>query len=67
MNQMYLRRPMIPNVTFDNSDRFFPLFFPFLGGALLGGAAVAISRPRPIIGYPYMPYPTGPYGYRPFY
>ncbi len=41
---------------------------PFITGALVGGAAVGISRPRPIIAnqgpYPYQPYP--PYGYQPY-
>ena len=42
-----------------NNDRF---ILPFLGGALIGGAAVGLTRPRPIHNvapYPY-PYP-GPY------
>jgi len=42
-----------------NNDRF---ILPFLGGALIGGAAVGLTRPRPIYNvapYPY-PYP-GPY------
>jgi len=46
-----------------NNDRF---VLPFLGGALIGGAAVGLTRPRPIYNvapYPY-PYP-GPY-YRPY-
>lgn len=46
-----------------NNDRF---ILPFLGGALIGGAAVGLTRPRPIYNvapYPY-PYP-GPY-YRPY-
>ena len=29
-----------------NGDRQF--LFPFLGGALIGGAAVGLTRPRPI-------------------
>ena len=45
---------------------------PFLGGALLGGAAVGLTRPRPIYnvapyyggGYnPYMPYGNYSYSY----
>jgi len=40
----------------DSGDRFF--FFPFLTGALLGGAAVGLSRPRPIVNAaPVQPYP----------
>lgn len=52
-----------------NGDR---LIFPFLTGALVGGAAVGLTRPRPIYnvapqgpGYgpgPY-PYPPRPYSY----
>ncbi len=46
-------------------------FFPFLTGALVGGAAVGLTRPRPIYnvapngGYgPRPPYPpAGPYAY----
>lgn len=36
-----------------NNDRYFLL--PFLGGALIGGAAVGLTRPRPI-------YNVAPYG-----
>lgn len=39
---MYVRN-RVPN----NGDRFF--FFPFLTGALVGGAAVGLTRPRPIV------------------
>ena len=47
-----------------NDDR---LIFPFLTGALVGGAAVGLTRPRPI--YNVAPYPGyGPgYGPRPPY
>jgi len=44
-----------------NNDR---LILPFLGGALIGGAAVGLTRPRPIYNvapYPPRPYPV-PYG-----
>ncbi len=47
-------------------DRQFLL--PFLGGALIGGAAVGLTRPRPIYNvapYPNYgpgPMPPGPYG-----
>lgn len=57
-NQMYRPRPPRPN---NNNDRFF--FFPFLTGALVGGAAVGLTRPRPIINA--APYPM--YGPRPPY
>lgn len=42
---------------------------PFLVGALAGGAAVGISRPRPIVAtnYPVSPYNYGPYNYYPYY
>ena len=40
-------------------DRF---IFPFLTGALVGGAAIGLTRPRPI--YNVAPYPY--YGYRPY-
>lgn len=51
-----------------NNDRF---ILPFLGGALIGGAAVGLTRPRPIYNvapyphYPPRPYPVpyGSYGY----
>ncbi len=46
-----------------NQDRF---VFPFLTGALVGGAAVGLTRPRPIYNVaPYPPYQPRPYG--PFY
>lgn len=53
----------------NTGDRFF--FFPFLTGALVGGAAVGLTRPRPIYNvapaYPYpAPYPV-PYGRPPYY
>ncbi len=57
-NQMYRPRPPRPN---NDNDRFF--FFPFLTGALVGGAAVGLTRPRPI--YNVAPYPM--YGPRPPY
>ena len=56
-NNMYRPRPPRPN---DNKDGFF--FFPFLTGALVGGAAVGLTRPRPI--YNVAPYPM--YGPRPY-
>ncbi len=49
--------------TFDSKDRF---VFPFLVGALTGGAAVGLTRPRPIYNVaPSYGYgrPMGPYGY----
>lgn len=63
--------PRIPNR--NNDDRF---IFPFLVGAVTGGAAVGLTRPRPIYNVApqsnYQPYP-GPYGnysynyYYPYY
>ena len=46
-----------PNYLRRNNDRF---LFPFLGGALIGGAAVGLTRPRPI--YNVAPYPQPYYG-----
>lgn len=40
---------------YQNGDRF---VFPFLTGALVGGAAVGLTRPRPI--YNVAPYGPGP-------
>lgn len=51
-----------PNNNFgpNNGNRF---ILPFLGGALIGGAAVGLTRPRPIYNVaPYQYYPT-PYPY----
>ncbi len=53
-----------------NGERQF--VFPFLVGALAGGAAVGLTRPRPIYnvapnyggGYYPRPNPVGPYGYQ---
>ncbi len=62
----------------NNDNRF---LVPFLGGALIGGAAVGLTRPRPIYNVapypgprppmpsPYMPYGNYSYNYyypRPF-
>lgn len=58
-NNMYYPRPGFSN----NGDRQF--FFPFLTGALVGGAAVGLTRPRPI--YNVAPYPRPGYGPRPPY
>lgn len=43
----------------NNQDRF---VFPFLTGALVGGAAVGLTRPRPIynVAPPYPPMPPAP-------
>ena len=46
----------------DNNNRF---ILPFLGGALIGGAAVGLTRPRPI--YNVAPYPGYGPGYGPGY
>ena len=59
---MMMNKPFVPTPNFNGGDRFFPLFFPFLTGAVIGGAAVGLSRPRY---YPY-PVPYG-YGYRPYF
>lgn len=62
----------------NSGDRQF--LFPFLLGGLAGGAAVGLTRPRPIYNVapypqypPYQPYPPRPYyynsygGYIPYY
>ena len=41
----------------NNGDRF---VFPFLTGALVGGAAVGLTRPRPIYNVAPQPYPMYP-------
>lgn len=39
------------------------IFFPFLAGAVVGGAAVGLTRPRPVyVTQPYY-YPNYGYGY----
>ena len=61
MNQTYMiNRPYMPTPQFSGGDRFFPLFFPFVTGAIIGGAAVGLSRPRY---YPYPVYGGYPYPY----
>ena len=59
------------NNYYGRNDRF---LFPFLGGALIGGAAVGLTRPRPIYNVapypqPYYgnPYPYGNYSYNYYY
>ena len=53
---------MYYNGQINNDDRVFPFAVPFLFGALAGGAAVGITRPRPVYvtggyyGAPYQPY-----------
>lgn len=57
---------------YQDGDRQFIL--PFLLGGLVGGAAVGISRPRPVVAtnyptygrYPYYGYGS-PYNYYPYY
>lgn len=61
MNSYYqMRRPGNP---YQSNDRF---IFPFLVGAVTGGAAVGLTRPRPIYNVAPQPYPVyppmGPYG-----
>ena len=53
-----------------NNDRQFVV--PFLLGAVTGGAAIGLTRPRPIVNYPnynYRPYPYygGPAYYQYYY
>lgn len=54
---------MYPNYYNNQENRQF--FFPFLVGAVAGGAAVGLTRPRPIVNS----YPTylAPYYYPPYY
>lgn len=56
---------MYYQVPYPSGDRQF--IVPFLLGGLAGGAAVGLTRPRPIYNVaPYQPYPMnygGPYGY----
>lgn len=50
------------NQIIDNQDRQF--VFPFLVGAVTGGAAIGLTRPRPVyVNQPYRPYPLVGYGY----
>lgn len=52
---------MYPN-KYQYEDRQF--FFPFLVGAVTGGAAVGLTRPRPVyVNQPYYPNYNYPYGY----
>lgn len=55
---------------YNRDGRYGGFVLPFITGALVGGAAVGVSRPRPIIAnqgpYPYGPYyGPGPGYYRP--
>ena len=54
---MYSRFNRNPRI--NNQDRF---VFPFLTGALVGGVAVGLTRPRPIynVAPPYPPMPPAP-------
>ena len=62
---------MYPNRFYYRSgDRQF--LVPFLLGGLAGGAAIGLTRPRPVYvnsPYNYRPYPNYPYnnGYLPYY
>ena len=52
---------------YNNGDRF---IVPFLLGGLVGGAAVGVSRPRPVVVNPYPPVPYYggyQYNYYPYY
>ena len=49
-----------PNYNAINEDRQF--LFPFLVGAVTGGAAIGLTRPRPVYVNPPYYYPR-PYGY----
>ena len=47
-----------PNSCYSNGDR---QIVPFLFGSLVGGAAVGLTRPRPIYNVAPRPYPPAPY------
>lgn len=58
----------VPNIYEPYGDR--QVLVPFLVGALAGGAAIGLTRPRPIYNvapsynqYPVSQYPVYPYGY----
>ncbi len=60
-----------PNYNNTSQDRI-GLVFPFLVGAVAGGAAIGLTRPRPIVNAypanytpynPYMPYSNTTYSY----
>lgn len=60
---------MYYNNLYRSNDTRFGFAVPFLFGALAGGAAVGISRPRPVFvtGGQYQPYPYQPYPpFRPY-
>ena len=59
MYQNFVRNP------YENNNRFFPFFVPFLAGGLAGSAIVGLTRPRPIY-VNQMPYPRPYYPY-PYY
>ena len=49
--------PYMQRYTYQKGDRF---VLPFLTGALVGGAAVGLTRPRPIYNVAPQPYPPVP-------
>ena len=53
-----------PNSCYSNGDR---QIVPFLFGSLVGGAAVGLTRPRPIYNVSPRPYYPGPYYPGPYY
>ena len=58
---MYFNKLSYPSI-YNNGDRQF--LVPFLLGGLAGGAAIGLTRPRPIyVTGSYNPYPTSPYYY----
>lgn len=62
-----------PNNNYRYSNRNDRFILPFLGGALVGGAAVGLTRPRPIYNVApnnntnYNPYNGQYYGPMPYY
>ena len=53
---------MYPNYYVRNDNRQ-AFVLPFLVGAVTGGAAVGLTRPRPIVNYPNYNYRPYPYNY----
>ena len=68
---IYYPNNRYPAKNLNYNDRYFLL--PFLGGALIGGAAVGLTRPRPIYnvapnqGYYNPNMPFGNYSYSYYY
>ncbi len=70
-NTGYIRNNYGYSDYYGRDGRYGGFVVPFLLGGLVGGAAVGVTRPRPIVATPYPPPPPpyyGPVWYpRPFY